>query len=356
MQPIAHFEIYSHQFLNSAGDLTLPLPPPFHSPRDLLKPYQHMLRIRAFDSKAVALQRTGQIGTFPSSEGEEASMAGIAFAMQAEDVFLPSYREHGVLFARGVSMEEVLLYWGGDERGSNYANARQDFPIAVPIATQVLHAVGVATAFKLKGEKKVAVTTCGDGGSSRADFNEGLNFAGVWQIPLVVVVVNNQWAISVPRSSQSKAATFAQKAIAAGMEGIQVDGNDLIAMTHVCRQAVDKARTGAGPTLIEAVTYRMAPHTTADDASRYRGQEEVNSAKALDPILRLKTFLMREKVWSLDEEEAFKQKLQEEVNEAAKAYQAMSPQPIESIFDYLYAKLPRALEEQKAQAVERSEL
>lgn len=356
MQPIAHFDIYHHQYLDPTGKLSAPLPLPFHSLQDLLKAYQHMLRIRAFDMKAIALQRTGQIGTFPSSEGEEATMTGIAFAMQPQDVFVPSYREHGVLFARGVSMEEVLLYWGGDERGSDYAKDRQDFPISVPIATQVLHAVGVATAFKLKGEKRVAVVTCGDGGSSRADFNEGLNFAGVWQVPLVVVAINNQWAISVPRSSQSCAATIAQKAIAAGVEGVQVDGNDVIAVTQVCHQAVEKARSGEGATLIEAVTYRMADHTTADDASRYRSKEEVTAAKNNDPIKRLKTFLMNEKAWSEEEENAFKQKLQEEVNQAAAAYQAMPLQPLGSMFDYLYAKLPKGLEEQKREVLVRSEL
>lgn len=355
MKKIAHFDIYHHQFLDPAGNLSGVLPEPFKFAKDLRPVYQHMLRIRAFDTKAVALQRTGQIGTFPSSEGQEATMTGIAFAMQSDDVFVPSYREHGVLFARGVSMKEVLLYWGGDERGSDYQDNRQDFPPSVPISTQILHATGVATAFKIRGETRVAVTTCGDGGSSRADFNEGINFAGAWQVPMVAIIINNQWAISVPRKSQSAACTLAQKAIAAGIEGVQVDGNDVIAVTQICRSAIEKARRGEGPTVIEAVTYRMADHTTADDARRYRSSSELETARAHDPLARLKTFLLREKVWTEVEEEAYKQQLQQEVNQAAKDYSATSAQPLGSMFDYHYAKLPKVLLEQKELMLQRSQ-
>ncbi len=268
--------------------------------------YRYMLLTRLFDRKGVALQRTGQLGTYPSSLGQEATTVGIGAAMAREDVFLCSYRETGTMLVRGVRMSEILLYWGGDERGSDYAGPdapREDFPIFVPIASQAPQAVGVAYAFKLRREPRVAVCVLGDGGSSKGDFYEALNAAGVWQLPVVFVIVNNQWAISVPRAGQTRAETLAQKAIAGGIDGEQVDGNDLIAVHDVLERALAKARRGDGPHVIEALTYRMSDHTTADDASRYRPAEELEQQRALDPIARLHKYLVRAGMWSEAEEE-----------------------------------------------------
>lgn len=356
LETVIKFDIQYHQFLDPDGQLIADLPKPFSSTQELVEIYRSMLRNRLFDTKAVALQRTGKLGTFPASEGQEATLAGIGWAMKPEDVLVPSYREHGALFNRGVTMKDVLLYWGGDERGSDYTGSKEDFPPSVPIASQTTHAVGAATAFKLRNEKRVAVTVCGDGGSSRADFYEGINFAGVWKSPMVSVVINNQWAISVPREKQSACETIAQKAFAAGIPGVQVDGNDIIAVMHVMTEALERARNGEGPTLIEAITYRLCDHTTADDAKRYRSNEEVAHARNKDPIKRLKTFLIKENLWTEEDDAAAVETITAEVNAAAKAYEETPPQSIDSMFDYMYETWPENLQEQKDIARSRSAL
>ena len=277
MTTVAAFEIDHTQFLDPQGEAVKALPPFAADTAALVAMYRAMVLTRAFDAKAIALQRTGKIGTFASALGQEAVGVGVASAMEGDDVLVPSYRDHAAQFVRGVSMVESLLYWGGDERGSNFAGPRQDLANCVPIGTQVPHAAGAAYAFKLRREPRVAVCLLGDGGTSRGDFYEAMNMAGVWRLPLVIVINNNQWAISVPRHLQSAAQTLAQKAIAAGVEGRQVDGNDVIAVRQIVGQALDKARSGGGPTLVEAMTYRLGDHTTADDASRYRDAESVRA-------------------------------------------------------------------------------
>jgi pyruvate dehydrogenase E1 component alpha subunit len=225
---------------------------------------------------AVALQRTGQLGTYASSLGQEAVGVGVADAMQSGDVLLPSFREQAAQLVRGVTPLELLLYWGGDERGSDFAGPRQDFPICITVGGHAPHAAGVAMAFKLSGEPNVAVCVFGDGATSKGDVYEAMNIAGAWNLPVVFVVNNNQWAISLPRGKQTRAETLAQKAIAAGFEGEQVDGNDVIAVREVTARALAGARAGAGPRLIEALTYRLADHTTADVATRDRATEDVS--------------------------------------------------------------------------------
>ena len=221
----------------------------------------------------------------------------------------------------------------------------------MPIATQVCHAAGVAYAFKLRREPRVAVCICGDGGTSKGDFYEGMNVAGVWRLPLVMVANNNQWAISVPRSRQSAAQTLAQKAIAAGIEGRQIDGNDIVAVRHAVGEALDKARAGGGPTLIEALTYRLGDHTTADDATRYRDAEDVSKQWQLEPIARLRNHLARIGAWDKGKEEALLRQCADEVNRAVEEYLAVPPPPPEAMFDHLYATLPAPLQEQRQQAL-----
>src|SRR5688572_3490905 len=267
---VAQFEVRHTQILGADGKLRAPLPS-FATDSELRASYQEMLLLRAFDRKAVALQRTGRLGTYAPCVGQEAVGVGLGRAMARKDVLLGTYRETGTMLARGVTMAEILLYWSGDERGMAYAGPhapREDFPISVPIATHAPQAVGVAYAFKLRREPRVAVCVVGDGATSKGDFYEAMNGAGVWQLPLVFVVVNNEWAISVPRSRQSRAETLAQKAIAAGIPGEQVDGNDLLAVRDVFERTLDKARNGGGPHVVEALTYRLGDHTTADDAGR----------------------------------------------------------------------------------------
>ena len=349
------FEISFTHYLNPDGQACGPLPEIATQAAELRRLYRMMVLTRSFDTKAIALQRTGQLGTYASSLGQEAIGAALGAVMRPEDVLVPSYREHAAQFLRGVTMTEILLYWGGDERGMDYQGPREDFPVSVPIATHVPHAAGIAYAMKLRRQPRVAVSVCGDGATSKGDFYEALNVAGVCALPVVFLVCNNQWAISVPRAAQSGAETLAQKAIAAGLPGEQVDGNDLIAMHERLQNALERARRGAGATLIEALTYRLSDHTTADDASRYRSQEEVEAAWKIEPIERLRRFLANRHGWGDGDEAALQSECSEEVDRAVKAYLATGTPPVEGMFDYLYEKLPAALTAQRDQLLAESE-
>jgi 2-oxoisovalerate dehydrogenase E1 component alpha subunit len=348
---VAQFEIHHSRFLDEHGKAVQPLPAFARDPANLAALYRWMVLMRAYDAKAIALQRTGQLGTFASLLGKEAIEAGVGSAMEKDDVFLMTYRENGVQLMRGVALKEMFLYWGGDERGSDYAGARRDFPICITIAAHATHAAGVAYAMKLRREPRVAVCALGDGATSKGDFYEGLNAAGAWQLPLVFVVTDNQWAISVPRAKQSAARTLAQKAIAGGVEGVQVDGNDVIAVRHAMDQALAKARSGGGPTLVEAVTYRLSDHTTADDASRYRSPDELAEAWKREPVLRLRTWLAENGAWDKAKEDALLKECNEQVQAAAQAYLDTPPPGPEQMFDHLYAQLPAALARQRAAAL-----
>ncbi len=346
MTTVGRFEVDFTRFLDPQGAEVAPLPEFARDPAALLPLYRAMHLTRIFDTKAIALQRTGKLGTFASALGQEAIGVGVASAMRAEDVLVPSYRDHAAQFLRGVTMAECLLYWGGDESGSNFAVPRDDFPICVPIATQVCHAAGAAYAFKLRAEARVAVCFLGDGASSKGDFYEGLNFAAAWQAPMVVVINNNQWAISVPRDHQTGAQTLAQKAIAAGVEGCQVDGNDIVAVRHAAQVAIDKARAGGGPGLIEAISYRLGDHTTADDASRYRDPETVEQQWAFEPIVRLRNYLLRLEAWDAKQEEQLVKDCTEAVNAAVEDYLAAPPPTTAAMFEHLFAALPPSMQGQ----------
>ena len=352
VQTIARFEIVYRQFLDKEGRVVADLPAFARDPKALLPLYREMVLTRVFDTKAVALQRTGRLGTYPPCIGQEAIGAGVASAMQPDDVLFPTYREQPAQFWRGVKPLEILLYWGGDERGSDFAGPRRDFPICVPVATQAPHAVGVALAMKLKGEPRAAVCMIGDGGTSKGDFYEAANLAGVMRLPVLFVVTNNQWAISVPRRAQSAAETLAQKAIAAGFPGEQVDGNDVIAVVDAVQRALERARASAGATLIEALTYRLGDHTTVDDAKRYREDAEVSQHWESEPIARLRKYLTAAGVWSKEDEERLLADCTAEITAAVDQYLAMAPQPPATIFDYLYATLPAELAEQRRHAME----
>lgn len=349
---VAQFEIPYYRFLSKDGVLEQPAPSFADDPETLKRLYRYMVLTRLFDKKAVALQRTGQLGTYPPNIGQEAIGVGIGAAMEKDDIFCPYYREYGAMFWRGVKMEEILLYWGGDERGSLFENCPRDFAICVPIASQTLHAAGAAFALQYRGEKQAVVTVVGDGGTSRGDFYESMNVAGIWNLPVVFVVNNNQWAISVPRSKQTKAQTFAQKGIAAGIPGLQVDGNDIFAVKQAVQEATEKARNGQGPTVIEAISYRMGDHTTADDASRYRPNEELEINKASDPIERLKNYMISQNMWDETQETQCYESVQNEVEKAVKVFLDTQPPPPEDMFDNLYAELPEQYHAQR-EAVKR---
>jgi 2-oxoisovalerate dehydrogenase E1 component alpha subunit len=347
MKTVAEFKIHYRQILGPAGELVAPLPPFAQDTAEVVRMYRAMTLVRVFDAKAVNLQRTGQLGTYPSSLGHEAAHIGVGAAMRAEDVLAPVYREFGTQLWRGVTMAEILTYWGGDERGNDFAVPRQDFAWCVPIATQTLHAAGAAMAFKVLKEPRCALAYIGDGGTSEGAFYEALNLAGSRALPVVFVIVNNGWAISVPVAAQTAARTLAQKAVAAGIPGVQVDGNDVLAVRDVVAGALESARRGAGPSLIEALTYRLSDHTTADDASRYRSGQEVKNAWALEPLIRTRAFLVNNGHWDADKEQALLQECALKVDAAVTEYVAKSKPSTDAMFEHLFAVLPAHLREQR---------
>ena len=351
---VARFEIPYTQLLNPLGELCGPLPAYADDSAVLLDLYRNMVRARLFDKKAIALQRTGKMGTYAPINGQEAISTAIGHAMRIDDVFIPYYRDYAAQFQRGVKMSEILAYWGGDERGSQFACDSEDLPICVPIASQCLHAAGVAFAFQYRQENRVAVVCIGDGGTSEGDFYEAMNVAGAWKLPVVFVINSNQWAISVHISQQTAAQTLAQKAIAAGFEGVQVDGNDILATRQVVGEAIEKARFGGGPTLIEALTFRLSDHTTADDATRYQPQEAVDAALINEPIQRFKRFLEQQHLWDEVQESALLAACVKEVQDEVDVYLNRPIQPISSVFDYHFETIPDYLMEQRAIAMEES--
>ncbi len=308
--------------LNEKGEADESLLPPL-SDEQVKRLYELMVQARTFDHRALNLQREGRIGTYASILGQEASQIGTVFAAGKSDWVFPSFRENGVVFAKGQEMYRILLYWGGDERGLIAPDDAHIFNVSIPVGTHILHAVGAAMAMKYRGDNAAALAYFGDGATSEGDFHEGMNFAGVFKAPVVFICQNNQWAISVPREKQTAAKTLAQKAFAYGFDGIQVDGNDVFAVYKATKEALDKARGGGGPTLIECDTYRMSDHTTADDASRYRKKEQVEAWKARDPILRLRLFMEKKGLWNQEYEKSVQTAAANMVDEAEKKAEAV---------------------------------
>jgi 2-oxoisovalerate dehydrogenase E1 component alpha subunit len=348
---VVRFEIGCSRCLDPKGQLVGPMPGFSADARNLTDLYRAMVRTRTFDAKAVALQRTGRLGTFASSLGQEAVAVGAAAAMRSEDILLPSFREHGAQLWRGVTPLELFLYWGGDERGSDFKGPREDFPVSVPVGSHAPHAVGVALAFKLRRQLRAAVCIFGDGATSKGDVSEALNIAGVWNLPAVFLINNNRWAISVPLARQTAAETLAQKGIAAGIACGQVDGNDVIAVRAAVEAALERARKGGGASLIEALTYRLSDHTTSDDARRYRDDTEVSAHWPEEPLIRLRQFLTDRGLWSKSDEEHLLQETGAEIEAAAEAYLATPPQNPGTMFDYTFAGLPAELVSQREQAL-----
>lgn len=316
------------------------------TPEQIKEMYRFMILSRTFDDAALKLQRQGRLGTYASVRGQEASQVGSAFALQKEDWLVPTFRENASCITRGMPMKCLFQYWGGDERGHAYTESMTTLPISIPISTQLLHGVGISMAMQFKGEKNVVLAHMGDGGTSEGDFHEALNFAGVFKAPIVFLCQNNQWAISVPRKKQTASHTLAQKALAYGFKGIQVDGNDLFAVYSVISQALESARAGEGPTLIECVTYRISDHTTADDAKRYRNQEEVDAWTKKDPVDRVKNYMLKQKMWDAKKEELLQQQVAALVSAHVKAYEDEPAADPKEIFAYTFATMTPQLQEQ----------
>ena len=347
---VGDFKIEWLQVLDEQGKCDEQLRPPL-TDSQIKTLYEWLVFARAFDEKAFKLQREGRLGTYASIRGQEAAQVASAFALEASDWMFPSFREAGASFVRGLPPRMILQYWSGDERGSLIPPGQNDFPISIPVGTQIPIGAGAAWGAKLRGDKIAVLVYFGDGATSKGDFHEGLNLAGVFSLPVVFFCQNNHWAISVPLTRQTAAKTLAQKAIAYGFPGIQVDGNDVFAVYKATAEALGRARAGGGPTFIEAVTYRVGDHTTADDAARYRSAQEVEAWKSKDPIDRLRTFMTANRLWDPAYEEKIVTQAHARVENAVKELEATPPPEPEDMFRFTFQDLTADLNEQMAAMV-----
>ena len=334
------------QILDPKGKVIAPDLDPKLDKETLLKIYDMMVLGRVADIKALQYQRQGRMLTYAPNRGQEAAQLGAVAAMEPQDWLVPAFCELNAMMYRGVPLEKMFLYWYGNEWGSNFDGDVRVLPIDIIIGSQVTHAAGIAYASKIQKKNEVAVTFIGDGGTSHGEFYEGLNFGAAFDVPMVIVVQNNQYAISTPRHKATKAETLAQKAIAAGIEGIQVDGNDILAMYVATKAAIDHARSGKGPVLIEAVTYRLGPHTTSDDPTIYRKDEEVTEWEAKDPLIRFKQYLVDKKWWSDEKDEKLFEEKNEYVGETFKKVESSGDEDLLDIFQYTYKEMTPQLKEQ----------
>lgn len=344
------FAIEHLSILDSDGNLDTALEPDIAAD-DLKRLYRAMLLGRRLDERMVRLQRQGRIGTFAPIKGQEASQMGSVFTLRPTDWMVPSFRETAAMIYRGWPIEKMLLLFAGYLEGGRPAPDQHDLPITIPVATQLPHAVGLAYAAQYRGDDAVVMAYFGDGATSEGDFHEALNFAGVWHVPIVFVCQNNQWAISVPLKKQTHSRTLAQKALAYGIPGLQVDGNDVLAVYAASREAVERARAGAGPTLIECVTYRLGVHTTADDPTKYRSDEEVKAWEQKDPLTRFSAYLQKKNLLA----EGLAEQIDAEIAAAVQRFEATPAADPLTMFDHVYAELPPHLQAQKEELSERLE-
>lgn len=309
--------------------------------------YRLMVTTRTLDERLINMQRQGRIGTYGPCRGQEAAHCAAGVVLDKDDWIVQAFREPGCMIHRGWPMERVIQFWGGYEEGCEPPQGVNDLPIAVPISTQCQHAMGLGIGIRVRGTKQVVLGFVGDGGTSEGDFHEALNFAGVYNLPVIFLIQNNQWAISIPRHKQTKSETLAQKAVAYGFDGIQVDGNDALAVYVATKEAVERARSGGGPTLIEAVTYRLSVHTTADDPTKYRSNDEVAKWEKLDPIPRYRNYLLRRKVLTDKLVEEIQADANQKVKEAVDRYEAARDVDPLDCFTYMYKELPAELVAQR---------
>lgn len=321
----------------------------------LLRMHRVMLLSRRFDERLLVLQRQGRIGTFAPVRGQEACQIGSMAALRDEDWFVPAFREFAAMLWRGISLPHLLVFLAGYNEGAAIPEDRHDLPIAVPVATQIPHAVGLGYGARYRGRDEIAIAFFGDGATSEGDFHEGLNFAGVLQTPTIFLCQNNQWAISLPREKQTRSKTLAQKALAYGIPGLQVDGNDILAVYAATAEAAERARAGDGPTLIECVTYRLSIHTTADDPKKYREKEDVERWEKRDPLPRFQKYLIDRDLLSDNDVESLEDEIGQQVRdawkEASSRIEKLGGPPV--MFDYIYAEPPPCLQSQR-RAFERS--
>ncbi|MEC9485536.1 MAG: pyruvate dehydrogenase (acetyl-transferring) E1 component subunit alpha [Candidatus Izemoplasma sp.] len=336
------------QVLDHEGNITDEKLVPKIDDETLLKMYKTMLLGRIADTKALQYQRQGRMLTYAPIKGQEAAHTAPIAALDKKDWMVPAFREMAGMLYKGADLEKLYLYWYGNEEGNHFDEELRILPISVPIASQINHGAGVAYAAKYKGDKEVAVAFVGDGGSSHGEFHEGLNFAATTQSPLIVIIQNNQWAISTPREAQSKAQNLASKGIGYGVPSILVDGNDPLAMFAAVKEARERAINGNGPTLIEALTYRLGPHTTSDDPTIYRDDDDLKYWEKRDPIIRFKKYLIDKELLTEEEDEKLQKEYKDFSNKTFKKVEKSGLVPLEDVFNYTYAELPKDLKEQLA--------
>ena len=330
------------KIINKKWDLSL-------ADDEILQAFKFMQFVRLADQMAVSYQRQGRMYTYPPNFGQEAIATAVGFLAQKEDWIVPAFREMAAWLKKGAQLKDIFLYWGGDEDGSKFSGAPNILPSSVPIASQLTHAVGIGYALKYKKQKGVVYTFVGDGGTSEGDFHESLNFAAVWKTPVVFIIQNNQYAISVPVSRQTVSKNLAVKAVAYGMDGIQVDGNDYLAMHKALSEAAQHAASGKGPVLIEAVTFRRGAHTTSDDPSLYRTQEEEENWALKDPVNRLRKHLIAKKLWDEKDEPALLEEYKKEIEAQFTAYEDYPAYKLENVFKHHYEEMPDDLKKQQVE-------
>ncbi len=315
----------------------------------LLDFYQWMIKIRIADDKLNKLQRVGRMGTYASVYGQEACQVGAGKALTKSDWLVPTFRESGMMWCFGVPLENIYLYWKGNELGSKMPEDINCLPIAIPVGSHLPHATGIAWANKLKQTKSAVLCSFGDGASSTGDFHAALNFAGVIKTPVVFLCQNNQYAISTSRTDQTSSATIAQKGFAYGMKSVLVDGNDVVAMYQACKTALGYARENYAPVLIEAQTYRLGEHTTSDNSKLYRDTKEVDKYILKDPLTRVKKYLVSKKIWAEDKEDIFRDMVKEDIEEISDRVLNTPKLTGSNMFDMIYSELTPNLETQKKQ-------
>ncbi|WP_336021979.1 pyruvate dehydrogenase (acetyl-transferring) E1 component subunit alpha [Halobellus salinisoli] len=347
-EQIAEFTVDSIRVLAEDGSVDEALFPSLDD-EQLLELYESMKRARRFDERAIALQRRGEIGTHAPAIGQEAAQVGSVLALEPDDWVVPSFREQGAALARGVPAYRLLQYLMGMEEGAEIPPDGTMLPPSVPVGSQTLHAAGIGWAKAIRNDPAVALTYFGDGATSQGDVAEALNFAGVYDAQTVFFCQNNQYAISTPRSEQTDAETLAQKAVAAGIDGVQVDGNDVLGVYAVTRDALRKAREGS-PVLVEALTYRRSMHTTSDDPSVYRTDAEEAEWEQRDPIARYETYLEDTGLLTAERVDEIEDRIERELDEAVDRATADRERidPLD-VFEHAYAELPLALREQLAE-------
>lgn len=317
---------------------------------DVVFLYEQMSISRHYDEIAFKLQRSGRMGTYPQNKGQEAGPAGIGYAVRQrgmKDWLVPCYRENLALFLNGLPMEHILLHWMGDERGNQIPEGVNIMPISIPIGTHPLHAAGLAWAEKYRKSGRIALTFFGDGATSEGDVHEAMNFASAMKLPVVFFCQNNFWAISVPRAIQTGSETIVQKGLAYGLKCFQIDGNDIFASYKVGKEAIELAASENQPVFIEAVTYRLGDHTTADDARRYRDPKEVEAWQKKDPLIRTRKYMESKGLWNDKKQKALEEKAKEIVDAVVKRAEGIATPSKDDIFNYTYAELPDELIRQR---------